>query len=111
MRKLEKCSAVWRRVAWRVARALPTWTDGEDGYGLVLGLLSFGFEECGDYGRGEELGRRALKIEPQDCWARHAVVHVMEMQARQEEGARFMEDSAADWAQIRDSVLWLAAQS
>ena len=51
----------------RVARALPTWTDGEDGYGRVLGLLSFGFEECGDYGRGEELGRRALKIEPQDC--------------------------------------------
>ena len=83
----------------RVARALPAWTDGEDGYGLVLGLLSFGFEECGDYGRGEELGRRARKIEPQDCWARHAVVHVMEMQARQEEGARFMEDSAVEWAQ------------
>ena len=83
----------------RVARALPAWTTGEDGYGLVLGMHAFGLEECGDYRRGEEAARRALDIEPEDCWARHAVAHVLEMEARQQEGARYMEKSAADWAQ------------
>jgi len=83
----------------RVARALPAWTPGEDGYGFVLGMQSFGLEECGDYDRAEAAGRRALDIEPEDCWARHAVVHVMEMQSRQVEGAAYLEQSAAHWAQ------------
>jgi len=83
----------------RVARALPAWTSGEDGYGLVLGMQSFGLEECGDYGRAEESGRRALDIEPEDSWARHAVAHVLEMQARQEEGAAFLQESTSHWAQ------------
>jgi tetratricopeptide (TPR) repeat protein len=83
----------------RIARALPAWTPGEDGYGFVLGMQSFGLEECGDYDRAEEAGRRALEIEAEDSWARHAVVHVMEMQSRQVEGAAFMEETTAHWAQ------------
>ena len=83
----------------RIARALPAWTPGEDGYGFVLGMQSFGLEECGDYDRAEEAGRRALEIESEDSWARHAVVHVMEMQSRQVEGAAFMEETTAHWAQ------------
>ncbi|MDA0231677.1 MAG: tetratricopeptide repeat protein [Proteobacteria bacterium] len=83
----------------RIARALPAWVPGEDGHNLVLGMQSFGLEECGDYGRAEDAGRRALEIEPEDSWARHAVVHVMEMQSRQVEGAAFMEETTAHWAQ------------
>jgi tetratricopeptide (TPR) repeat protein len=83
----------------RVARALPLWSRDMPGYGFVLGMLAFGLEECGDYGRAEEMGRRATEVEPDDCWAQHAVTHVMEMQARQAEGIAWMETRREHWAQ------------
>jgi tetratricopeptide (TPR) repeat protein len=83
----------------RVARALPFWDRETPGYGFVLGMLAFGLEECGDYGRAEEAGRRAIELEPDDCWAQHAVTHVMEMQARQAEGIAWMESRRDHWAQ------------
>ena len=83
----------------RVARALPAWTAETPGYGFALGMLAFGQEECGDYGRAEESGRRAIDHEPDDCWAQHAIAHVMEMQARQYEGIAFMESRQDHWAQ------------
>ena len=83
----------------RVARALPAWRREDPGYGYVLGMHAFGLEECGSYGQAEETGRRALDNEPEDCWAQHALAHVMEMQARQAEGAAFMESRRDYWAQ------------
>lgn len=83
----------------RVARALPAWSRETPGYGFVQGMLAFGQEECGDYGRAEESGRHAIELEPDDCWAQHAVAHVMEMQARQAEAIVFMESRSAHWAQ------------
>ena len=83
----------------RVARALPVWNRGDPGYGFLLGMYAFGLEECGEYSRAEETGREALEVEPDDCWAQHAVAHVMEMQARQEEGIAFMEARTDHWAQ------------
>lgn len=83
----------------RVARALPFWTRGDPGYGLLLGMQAFGLEECGSYGPAEEAGRHALELDADDCWAQHAVAHVMEMQARQAEGIAFMESRQANWAQ------------
>lgn len=83
----------------RIARVLPAWAPEDEGYGFVLGMHAFGLEECGDYGRAEVAARSALEMTPDDCWARHALAHVMEMAARQEEGIAFMEGSAAHWAQ------------
>ncbi len=83
----------------RIARALPTWTRADPGYGFVLGMLSFGLEECGSYSQAEETGRHALAVDPDDCWAHHAVAHVMEMQARQAEGIAFMETRRDNWSQ------------
>ncbi len=83
----------------RVARALPAWSRDDPGYGFILGMQAFGLEECADYGRAEEAGRHALELEPDDCWAQHAVAHVMEMQARQAEGIAFMEARKDNWAQ------------
>ena len=83
----------------RVARALPAWSREDQGYGFLLGMLAFGLEECGAYGEAEETGRRAQELEADDCWAQHALAHVMEMQARQEEGIGFMEGRKAHWAQ------------
>ena len=83
----------------RVARALPAYSRDDPGYGFLLGMAAFGLEECGDYGAAEDAGRQAISLEPDDCWAQHAVCHVMEMQARQDEGIAFMEGRQAHWAQ------------
>jgi tetratricopeptide (TPR) repeat protein len=83
----------------RPERVLPAWSAADPAYGLVLGMQAFGLEECGHYAQAEDTGRRALELQPDDCWAHHAVAHVMEMQARQAEGIAFMQSREAHWAQ------------
>jgi tetratricopeptide (TPR) repeat protein len=79
------------------ARALPHWDEGMPGYGHLLALHAFGLEETGDYAAAERAGRRATEINPADPWAVHSVAHVMEMQDRAAEGARWIETLAPHW--------------
>lgn len=79
-----------RNLRDRIARALPAWSTETPGYSILLGMLSFGLEETGDYARAEETGRRALDLQPLDSWAHHAVTHVMEMQGRAQDGIGWM---------------------
>jgi tetratricopeptide (TPR) repeat protein len=79
-----------RNLRDRIARVLPRWSAEVPGYPVVLGMHAFGLEETGDYGQAEEQGRRALSAQPFDCWAHHAVAHVMEMQGRAEDGLGWM---------------------
>lgn len=74
----------------RIARVLPRWSADMPGYSILLGMYAFGLEESGDYARAEETGRRAVALEPLDCWAHHAVMHVMEMEGRAEDGIGWM---------------------
>lgn len=87
-----------RNLRNRIARAMPHWTPDIPGYSLVLGMHSFGLEEAGDYLKAEETGRRALAMNPRDCWAHHAVAHVMEMQGRPEDGIGWMTTREAYWS-------------
>jgi tetratricopeptide (TPR) repeat protein len=79
-----------RELRDRIARVLPRWSAGIPGHSILLGMYAFGLEECGDYARAEDVGRRALGEQPLDCWAHHAVAHVMEMQGRAEDGIGWM---------------------
>lgn len=81
----------------RVARRLPAWDESAPGYGFVLGMYAFGLEECGEYRRAEEMGRRAVELNRRDCWAIHAVAHVMEMEGRQRDGVRWFTERTPDW--------------
>ncbi len=95
-----------------VASALPAWTDDMPGYGFVLGMLAFGFEEMGDFARAEALGREAVERNPDDLWAIHAVAHVMEMQGRLKEGSAWLDypdDHWADRGPVKNHVWWHAA--
>ncbi|MGI9385365.1 MAG: tetratricopeptide repeat protein [Methyloligellaceae bacterium] len=74
----------------RVARVLPKWSPDVPGHSIVLGMHAFGLEETGDYARAEAAGRAAIDAQPLDCWAHHAVAHVMEMQGRAEDGIGWM---------------------
>ncbi len=82
----------------RVARALPHWDESTLGYSYVLGMHAFGLEECNDYAKAEETGRQALELEAKDGWAVHAIAHVMEMQARYDDGIEFLSSRENDWA-------------
>lgn len=79
------------------ARVLHAWDKSIPGYGNVLGMLSFGHEECGDYGAAEETGRTAMEFNPEDLWALHAVAHVLEMQGRHAEGIAWLDYPAEAW--------------
>lgn len=83
----------------RVAQVLPEWDNTVPGYSYVLGMYAFGLEETGLYSRAEDIGRRALEINPVDAWGVHAVTHVMEMQGRLREGIEFLTSRERDWAE------------
>lgn len=82
----------------RVARVLPEWRPDVPGYHAVLGMHAFGLEECGQYARAEETGREAVRLNPADVWAHHAVAHVLEMQGRVDEGIAWMASREQSWA-------------
>jgi hypothetical protein len=83
----------------RIVRARRGWDTQHPDFATVDGMLAFGLEECGDYARAEDIGRCAVERNADDVWAIHAVVHVLEMQARFDEGIAFLEARRANWAE------------
>jgi tetratricopeptide (TPR) repeat protein len=94
---LDFCRADARTLRDRIARVLPQWSPEVPGFSFLLGMHAFGLEECGDYARAEDSGRRAVALQPRDCWAHHAVAHVMEMQGRAEDGLGWMIAREPHW--------------
>jgi len=87
-----------RNLRDRIARVLPYWSEDRPGYGIVLGMYAFGLEETGDYARAEAMGCEAVARQPLDCWAHHAVAHVMEMQGRAADGITWMQSREPHWS-------------
>jgi hypothetical protein len=77
---------------------MPHWDASVPGYSYVLGMHAFGLEEMNQYAEAESTARRALKLQPKDGWAVHAIVHCMEMQGRIDEGIDFLVSREPDWA-------------
>jgi tetratricopeptide (TPR) repeat protein len=80
------------------ARVLPAWPEGEPGWGYVQGIYAFGLEENADYRQAEACARAALRENPRDVWAVHALAHVFEMEGHQRLGADFLSGSARHWS-------------
>jgi tetratricopeptide (TPR) repeat protein len=76
-----------------LARIVSIYTDAIPYAGFVRGCYAFALEETGDYVEAEKIGRRAVELEPQDAWGRHAVAHVYEMTGRAAEGLNWLSDS------------------
>ncbi|ONG56078.1 hypothetical protein BKE38_07050 [Pseudoroseomonas deserti] len=80
------------------AALLEAWSEDLPGYGNVLGMLAFGYEECGQYREAERFGRMAVERNPDDLWAIHAVAHVLEMEDRQQEGIAWLSRPVEAWS-------------
>ena len=81
----------------RIANALPKWDNSHPHFGYLSAMWSFGLEESGNYPKAEEVGRQALELNSDDVWAIHAVVHVLEMMGRVDEGLEFLGERHDDW--------------
>jgi len=92
----------------RVARVLPEWDPADPLHPHLLAMLAFGLEESNLHAQAEETGRRALEADPKAPWAVHAVAHVMEMQGRFDEGARWLERWRPEWLEGNGFAVHLA---
>ncbi|KAK0395185.1 hypothetical protein QR680_001160 [Steinernema hermaphroditum] len=81
-----------------VGRVIEKWDKATPCYSYLHGMYAFGLEECGEYEESERQARMALELQPQDCWATHAMAHCYEMSSRYSEGIRFMESTVKDWS-------------
>lgn len=84
-----------------IARVLPAWDPGRPHYGYILGQYAFGLEEAGELRKAEEVGRKAISLNPEDGWAVHAVAHVLETESRQSEGIDFLQRSQPNWSKAQ----------
>jgi len=80
------------------ARVLADWPPGQPGWRYVQGIYAFGLEENADYRQAETRARAALRHNPRDVWAVHALAHVFEMEGIQRDGVAFLTASASNWA-------------
>ncbi|MEM7528674.1 MAG: tetratricopeptide repeat protein [Pseudomonadota bacterium] len=62
--------------------------------GFALGCHAFALEENGDYSAAERAGRAAIELETNDAWALHAVAHVYDMTARNDQGIAWLAGQA-----------------
>ena len=85
------------------------WSNDHPYYGDFLAIRAFDLEETGDYAAAEKLGRESVALNPADVWGTHAVTHVLYMQGRSEEGARWLDrlHQGGHWQGLGQMVLHL----
>lgn len=81
----------------RIGGALGAWNMDDPHFAPLHGMYAFGLEECGNYGRAEQIGLEAVQRDPWDVWGIHAVVHTYEMQASFETGRDFLDKRRDEW--------------
>jgi tetratricopeptide (TPR) repeat protein len=89
-------------------RAVEQWSADMPAAGFMLGCHAFALEELGLYDVAEEAGRRAVNLEPNDAWGRHAVSHVYEMRGQTAKGIDWLEAGRASWSRCNNFSFHMA---
>ncbi len=92
-----------------IERSLPHFPQDHPWRSFVVGMLSFGHEECGNYSDALACGEAAVAEQPMDMWAAHAVGHVHEMQKTYSAGIDWLEACDRHWDQtnnFRNHLIW-----
>lgn len=66
--------------------------------GYVHGMYSFALEESNMFDEAQVEAKKALDMIPRDTWAIHNYAHCLEMQAKVEEGLKWMYEKKCDWS-------------
>lgn len=85
------------------------WNESVTGYSEFLGMHAFDLEEAGHYSHAENVGRKAVDLNPENIWATHAVTHVLYMQGRYVEGVDWIASLQGNWqdvGQMQFHVWW-----
>jgi hypothetical protein len=85
-------------LAEAVAAVWPAWRQYGSNFGFVLAMAAFARAENGDAERAEALGREALRRNPACPMGVHAVAHAIAESGRNQLGAQWMREQAAQWA-------------
>lgn len=100
--RLHHFTAFWLGAADRMARTvdrvLPAFGDEEPAKAALLACKAFAYEELCRFEEAEPAGREAIRRNPGDLWAAHAVAHILEMQGRREDGIRLLGELEPHWA-------------
>lgn len=85
------------------------WSSDQPYYSDYLSIRAFDLEETGQYTAAEQYGREAVELNPSDVWGTHAVTHVMYMQGRSQDGARWLDElhQGGHWQGLGQLVLHL----
>jgi hypothetical protein len=73
--------------------------DANRDLSLLHGMRAFALEQCRRLNEAEQAGRLAVELDRNDAWAHHAVAHVLDTQARLDEGVVWMSGLSDSWAQ------------
>ncbi len=89
--------------------ALRPWSEGENGYGWLLGAYSFALEEAGRFPEAELAGHKALAANPHDCWALHSLAHVYEHLDAQTDALELLGSNQSWWVEsnlLSEHIWW-----
>jgi len=81
-----------------LASSLSRMTERNPLKGYVHGMFAFALEESMMFPQAQAEAEKALKLVPTDTWAIHNYAHCLEMQAKTDEGLKWMYDKKCDWS-------------
>ena len=64
------------------------------------GMLAFAFEQCHRLDEAQASAHQALRLNPQEPWAQHALAHILLTRGQLRDGAEFLERCSPGWQRL-----------